>query len=112
MNNPQPTQGEMNECAANKAHLAQQELDLLLESIKEHYPLEFWQKLEANQLEWQILKEKDCEWTASIFDGGSMQPMVYWGCVDFHNLQRTKFIVSSICLDQRYSNIQACNNQQ
>jgi uncharacterized protein YecT (DUF1311 family) len=93
------TQSELNECFHQKAlRSAQQlaDLKLVLESI---LPIEQWRQLKANQVQWEILRESDCRWAESFYEGGSMAPMQYWSCVNTYNEQRVEFLRAVGCQD-------------
>jgi uncharacterized protein YecT (DUF1311 family) len=96
--NPRATQLELNKCYQQIAQDSQDDLDDLLATIEAIYPETIRKPLAENQLEWEHLREKDCIWATSFWEGGSIAPMQYWGCIHIANLQRIKFIKSTICI--------------
>ena len=106
------TQYELNECYGQIAQNSQTELDNLLSSLKEIYPENSWKTLQENQAEWELLREADCSWVRDFWEGGSLAPMQYHGCVNIKNLQRIEFIKAVACIDERWSNelAETCNS--
>jgi uncharacterized protein YecT (DUF1311 family) len=96
--NLRATQPELNECYRQIAQVSQDELDDLLASIEAIYPETIWKPLAENQREWEHLREKDCIWATSFWEGGSIAPMQYRGCIHATNLRRIAFIKSSVCI--------------
>jgi uncharacterized protein YecT (DUF1311 family) len=72
---PGETQMEMNACAG----LAYEQADKLLNQV--YRKLDRTAELVAAQRAWITFRDAECTYQASAYEGGSMQPMVYAGCL-------------------------------
>ncbi|ODH01303.1 hypothetical protein A4S05_29480 [Nostoc sp. KVJ20] len=88
-NNPQ-TQTAINECtklsyqnADKKLNQVYQQLLLTLERSRK-------QKLIAAQLAWIKFRDSNCEFERSRYEGGSIAPTIYFGCLEKTTKLRTQ----------------------
>ncbi|MFW9263772.1 lysozyme inhibitor LprI family protein [Nostoc sp. CALU 546] len=88
-NNPQ-TQTAINECtklsyqnADKKLNQVYQQLLLILERSRK-------QKLIAAQLAWIKFRDSNCEFERSRYEGGSIAPTIYFGCLEKTTKLRTQ----------------------
>ena len=75
------TQMEMNQCAAQALEQADQELNRVYTQYRADLSAKDRQALKQVQLAWIKFRDLDCERIASVYDGGSMQPMVRSNCL-------------------------------
>ncbi|HST52974.1 MAG TPA: lysozyme inhibitor LprI family protein [Pyrinomonadaceae bacterium] len=81
------TQLEMNECADKQFQAADAELNRVykqLVSKAENDP-----KLKTAEVSWLKYRDDNCAYEASMYEGGSMQPMVYSFCLERMTKART-----------------------
>ena len=81
---PGETQMEMNECAG----IAYDKADRRLNQVYKR--LERTSELVAAQRAWITFRDAECKYKASAYEGGSMQPMVYAGCLQSLTEDRIK----------------------
>jgi len=74
------TQPELNYCAGLQANEARDLLDRLLRDLRPNLLEDSWLRLQQVQSEWEAFLDSDCQWEASLFEGGSMLPMVHSLC--------------------------------
>ncbi len=70
------TQMDLNYCAGLQAGEAAGLLDRLLLRLRSELYQDQWVELREVQSEWEELLDRDCDWEASLFEGGSILPMV------------------------------------
>lgn len=81
---PGKTQMEMNACAG----IAYEQADKLLNQV--YRKLDRTAELVAAQRAWIVFRDAECTYQASIYEGGSMQPMAYAGCLQSLTEDRIK----------------------
>jgi uncharacterized protein YecT (DUF1311 family) len=91
------TQREMNACAGSKASEATEKLTRLMGELKDTLDDKKWNELQHLQEQWEQFKDENCQWEADFFEGGSVQPMMYAGCLEDYNLQRIKQLKYFLC---------------
>lgn len=92
------TQLAMDECATQKAQNSQQMLTQLIEELQLKYAdTDMGRNLVEIQKEWEALREKDCQWQSSFFEGGSIAPMRYAICVYGYNARRISELKFFLC---------------
>ncbi len=96
--NPRATQPELNICAQEKLLESEQALQEFLAILNSDIPEGWRQQLANNQEIWTRLKEQDCEWVASFFEGGSMAPMQQRLCMAACNQKRIDFLKNAYCM--------------
>lgn len=77
--NPQ-TQAEMNICARNEFKAADIVLNRVYNQLMSKLDDTGKVKLKEAQGAWLKYRDADCDYEASLFEGGSMQPMVLSSC--------------------------------
>jgi uncharacterized protein YecT (DUF1311 family) len=90
------TQLELNYCAGTQAVEARDLLDRLLQDLRAHLFEDEWLQLQQVQSEWEGFMDSDCEWEASLFEGGSMRPMVHSLCrrdAYYDRINRLRFLL-------------------
>ena len=92
----QVTQLDMNECAAQAVDLADAELNRVYGIAVDNARLidaetkdGVEEKLRVAQRAWITYRDAACDAEASQFTGGSIQPLVYSGCLERITLART-----------------------
>ena len=96
--NPRATQPELNICAQEKFLESEEVLREFLEILNSDIPERLQQQLASNQEIWTGLKEQECEWVASFFEGGSMASMQQRLCMAAYNQKRIDFLNNAYCM--------------
>lgn len=86
-NNPQ-TQAEITQCSGLSAQKADKKLNQVYKNLMPKLPKFRQQKLIAAQQAWIKFRDRSCEFERSGFEGGSIAPSIYAGCVEQATLQR------------------------
>jgi uncharacterized protein YecT (DUF1311 family) len=85
------SQAEMNDEALNSYKLADQEMTTIYKSTMANLGTQAEKNLLlAAQRAWITYKEAHCEAIAHQYEGGSMQPLIYYGCLE--NLTNERII--------------------
>ena len=85
------TQLDMNICAGRAAKASDRELNQMYRQVRAKYKGTAQDdRLVTAQLAWIKFRDAECAVSAGRFEGGTMAPMVYAGCVDRLTQQRTK----------------------
>jgi uncharacterized protein YecT (DUF1311 family) len=74
------TQLDLNECADRQYKKADAELNRVYQQVVRASGGSD-AKLKAAQLAWLKFRDSECDYEASMYDGGSMRPMVYSFCL-------------------------------
>lgn len=82
------TQMEMNQCAAAALEREDQHLNRVYNQYRSGLQESERQALKQAQLAWIKFRDLDCELAASVYDGGSMQPMVHADCLAARTRER------------------------
>ena len=82
------TQMEMNQCAAAALEREDQHLNRVYNQYRTSLQESERQALKQAQLAWIKFRDLDCELAASVYDGGSMQPMVHADCLAARTRER------------------------
>ena len=82
------TQMEMNQCAAAALEREDQHLNRVYNQYRTGLQESERQALKQAQLAWIKFRDLDCELAASVYDGGSMQPMVHADCLAARTRER------------------------
>jgi uncharacterized protein YecT (DUF1311 family) len=88
------TQGEMNRCAGDEYRKADAELNKVYQQTMAKLGPEHKQKLKIAQLTWIQFRDAHCDCEAFTFDGGSMQPLIKFTCLEVETQRRTKQLKS------------------
>ncbi len=84
------TQTEMNACADKDYKRADAELNQVYQSLRSQQPKSGKQALESAEAAWISFRDLDCAFAGSQFEGGSVEPMVYSGCMSDRTKTRVK----------------------
>jgi uncharacterized protein YecT (DUF1311 family) len=74
------TQAAMNVCAAEELHRMDAQLNAVYRKLTATLDANRRRKLQAAQRAWLAFRDAHCEFEASAFEGGSMQPLEYSAC--------------------------------
>jgi uncharacterized protein YecT (DUF1311 family) len=88
---------EMNACAGLKADAANRRLAALVAELDGVLPPGLRQGLASIQKQWLALRDLDCKWEQSAFEGGSVAPLVYASCVASQTEQRIDRLKVFLC---------------
>ena len=75
--NPAMTQAEMNVAAGEAYRSAERKLDAVIEQIKEFLSPEKCTRLENTNRAWRAYQKSHADFSASHYEGGSIQPLIY-----------------------------------
>ena len=84
------SQNEMNRCAADEHKKADAELNRVYQQLLPKLEGEHKEKLKVAQRAWIAFRDAHCEYEAFAFDGGSMQPLIRFSCLEAVTRERTK----------------------
>ncbi len=79
-NNPQ-TQSSMNACAQQRWQATDRELNRIYQSLTPQLSNTRRQQLVTAQRAWITFRDSECAFSSSLAEGGSMQPMLLYGCL-------------------------------
>ena len=88
-NNAQ-TQLEINRCAQLSYQNADKKLNQVYQQLLPKLQRSRKQKLIAAQLAWIKFRDASCEFERSQYEGGSIAPTIYFGCLEKTTIQRTQ----------------------
>lgn len=88
------SQNEMNRCAQDEYKKADVELNKVYQQTMAKLSPEHRQKLKTAQLAWIPFRDAHCDCDAFIFDGGSMQPLIQFTCLESETRNRIKQLKS------------------
>lgn len=108
--NPQ-TQQAMNRCAQSSYAQADAELNRVYQAVKAEQSNSGKQALIKAEVAWLSFRDLDCEFERSQFDGGSMAPMIYSGCLSDRTQTRTAELRRPALTDRNYQAADAQLNQ-
>ena len=83
-------QNDMNRCAADEYKKADAELNKVYQQLVPKLEGEHKEKLKVAQRAWIAFRDAHCEYEAFAFDGGSMQPLIRYSCLEAVTRERTK----------------------
>lgn len=87
-NNPQ-TQMAMNRCAEAEYQQVDARLNQVYQSVKGSLGAAQRDRLIDAELAWIEFRDRNCEFVQAQFEGGSIQPVVYYGCMTQTTQDRT-----------------------
>lgn len=76
------TQSAMNRCAAETFKLADEDLNRFYQQVLNQLPQSDRPALIEAQESWLAYRDSNCDFEASLFEGGSMQPLTYYSCLE------------------------------
>lgn len=88
------TQNEMNRCAQDEYKKADVELNKVYQQVMAKLTPEHKAKLKTAQLAWIQFRDAHCDCNSFTFDGGSMQPLIRFTCLDSETQHRIKQLKS------------------
>ncbi|MFN6561818.1 MAG: lysozyme inhibitor LprI family protein [Nostoc sp. ChiSLP01] len=88
-NNPQ-TQVEINECSRLSYQNADKKLNTTYQQLLPKLDRTRKQKLIAAQQAWIKFRDTTCEFERSEYEGGSIAPTIYFGCLENTTKERTQ----------------------
>jgi len=88
-NNPQ-TQAAINECTKLSYQNADKKLNQAYQKLLSTLEKPRKQKLIAAQLAWIKFRDTNCEFERSRYEGGSIAPTIYFGCLENTTKLRTQ----------------------
>ena len=84
------TQNELNTCAEDNWHAADKDLNDAWVALAE----DLRAKLRPEQRDWIAARDRKCKATAAEAEGGSMYPLLYFGCMTEETKTRTRWLSS------------------
>ncbi|HLP88001.1 MAG TPA: lysozyme inhibitor LprI family protein [Nostocaceae cyanobacterium] len=87
--NPQ-TQADINQCAGLSYQNADKKLNQVYRQLLPKLPKARQNKLISAQQAWIKFRDASCEFERSAFEGGSIAPSIYAGCLEKLTKQRTQ----------------------
>ena len=88
------TQSGMNRCAMYKYQRADEELNKIYPQTMGKLPPEHQQKLKTAQLAWIQFRDAHCDCEAFTYEGGSIQPLIKYSCLETETRSRIKQLKS------------------
>lgn len=83
-------QNDMNRCAADEYKKADAELNRVYQQLLPKVEGEHKEKLKIAQRAWIAFRDAHCEYEAFSFEGGTMQPLIRFSCLEAATRERTK----------------------
>lgn len=83
------TQLDMNFCADRQFKAADAELNRVYNQLAPKLEGDARAKLKAAEVSWLKYRDSNCDYEASVYEGGSMQPMIYSFCLERMTKSRT-----------------------
>ena len=83
------TQLDMNICADKQFKIADAELNRVYNQLASKLEEDKRAKLKAAEVSWLKYRDSNCDYEASVYEGGSMQPMTYSFCLERMTKSRT-----------------------
>lgn len=84
------TQLEINQCAAQEAAIADEQLNQAYQDLIVNLNPERVDLLRKAQRSWIRFRDRNCQFSSSRFAGGSFQPAAYSNCIERVTKQRTE----------------------
>lgn len=83
------TQAEINQCAQASYETADKELNRVYQELKSSLNSQEQEELIDAELAWIEYRDQTCEAESSQYEGGSIQPTIYYGCLERVTTERT-----------------------
>jgi uncharacterized protein YecT (DUF1311 family) len=83
------TQAEINQCARASYETADKELNRVYQELKSSLNSQEQEELIDAELAWIEYRDQTCEAESSQYEGGSIQPTIYYGCLERVTIERT-----------------------
>lgn len=75
----------------------EEKLESLLSELRPSLGEEQQAAFDSVQQQWQEVREADCQWESSLFDGGTVQSDIYEGCMSQAASQRIERLKLLLC---------------
>jgi len=82
------TQNELNNCAEDNYHVADKNLNDVWTALSDDTRAKYRQE----QRDWIAARDNKCKTTAAEAEGGSMYPLLYFGCLTDETRTRTRWL--------------------
>lgn len=89
-------QQEMNRCAAEEYKKADAELNKVYQQLLPKLEAAHKEKLKTAQRAWLSFRDAHCDYESLIFEGGTMQPLIQYSCLEAVTRERTKQLRASL----------------
>ncbi|NJL39556.1 MAG: DUF1311 domain-containing protein [Leptolyngbyaceae cyanobacterium RM2_2_4] len=83
------TQAEINQCAQASYVTADAELNRVYQNLKTSLNSQEQEELIDAELAWIDYRDETCDAESSQYEGGSIQPTIYYGCLERVTAERT-----------------------
>lgn len=83
------TQYEMNVCAERKFKAADAELNRVYNRLASKLDEGARTRLKATEVSWLKYRDDNCDYESSLYEGGSMRPLIYSSCMERMTKART-----------------------
>ncbi|MBD1870866.1 DUF1311 domain-containing protein [Cyanobacteria bacterium FACHB-471] len=90
------TQAEINQCAQASYETADKELNRVYQELKSSLNNQEQEELIDAELAWIEYRDQTCEAESSQYEGGSIQPTIYYGCLERVTTERTAELQSQL----------------
>jgi uncharacterized protein YecT (DUF1311 family) len=90
------TQAEMNQTSAQGYYKADAELNKVYKILMSKLDEKGKALLIKAENDWLKYRDSHCKFEASFYEGGSMQPMIYSGCLESVTMDRIKELKEAI----------------
>ena len=91
-------QQPMNACVSAEARATDSVLGSLVRTLRPKVDAPaMWTQLQSTQRSWRRYREAECRWQSSWYDGGSIQPTIYAGCLVSEAWQRIDALRPLLC---------------
>jgi uncharacterized protein YecT (DUF1311 family) len=90
-------QADMNDCFKQEADDADKLLARLMIDLREHLDTTQLENLHIIQEQWIVFRDANCEWTAALFEGASIQPTMFQTCLASHTWARINELKDNLC---------------
>jgi uncharacterized protein YecT (DUF1311 family) len=84
------TQSAMNMCADKKFKAADAVLNRVYNQLAAKLETDARARLKAAEVSWLKYRDDNCDYEAALFEGGSMQPLIYGTCLERMTKARTE----------------------
>ncbi|MEA5077200.1 MAG: lysozyme inhibitor LprI family protein [Anaerolineaceae bacterium] len=91
------TQYDLNMCVGSYYSRSTEILDILMSDLEYRMGNEFYQNLLKDQKIWLASAKSFCTWEASDYEGGSMQPMIFYSCMTLEYKHRINDLRPFLC---------------
>jgi uncharacterized protein YecT (DUF1311 family) len=90
-------QQSVNRCFAEHAQRSAALLDTLIAALRAHLDSAQYTELLKVESDWSTYRHDHCTWQARFFEGGSVQPTIYWTCLNDLTWARIRDLAINLC---------------